>query len=349
MRRPRKLESLYFSVALILLMSCGGSSSSPFLSYDVVHRAQYLGEFMQKDGANHLVSVSRDTPTEKGLGLVRLKLDDLSIEVLDESAVEAKDILVSEKDIAFRDRDLISWIANQEKKELSSFSATKLSGFSSEENFWIFSFKDSADQNHALCFSKIDDSFNSIALDTEVIKQEGFNLWVQSNEGVQLLKLNSCENLSVESVQTILPKIETQYIQFYSWNGKKQMAYLDESDGCLKHIVFNETYGIESQSLVDGRPDDSYVGMDIQFFEWESQLGLLYLDGWELAPKIALFDGSKWRTQSLPAYGASGFYNQVMQVEGNELIAAWHSFRTAFSNDDVSFEDLVLARIRLDF
>ena len=349
MKRPKKIQRLYFAAALVLLMSCGGSSSSPFLGYEVLFRSQYLGEYLQKQGSDYLVSVSRNTPTEKGLGLVRLKLDDLSIEVLDESAVEAKDIFLSETDIAFRDRDLVSWISNEEKRELSDFSTKKLSGFSSLENFWFFSFKDSENQNHALCISKTDDSFNSIALDADVIKQEGFNLWVQSNEGVQLLKLSSCENLSVESVQTILPQIKTQYLQTHRWNNKTQLAYLDEGDGCLKHVILNEAYGLESQKIVDGKPDDSYVGMDIQFFEWESQLGLLYLDGWELSPKIALFDGATWKTQSLPAFGASGFYNQVLQVEGNELIAAWHSFRTAFSNDDVSFEDLVLARIRLDF
>jgi hypothetical protein len=340
---------LFALVTCLVLLSCGDSPKSVYLSHELLFRDQYIGEYLKIEDSDHLITVSRQTPTRSGLGLVRIDWRDKSIEILDPSAIEAKNIFISHDEISFLDRDRIAWLVAGERRELLSHSAKRLFGFESQDRFWLFSFEDAENQTKTLCLSKTDDSWQEIPIDGRVLKQIGARLWVQSQEGIMIINLSSCEDFVIESNQVILPKVYTQYLEVYQAKTKTHIAFLDEGDGCLKHIVFNENHVIESRQTVDGKPDDSYVGMDIQFFEWESQLGLLYLDGWELSPKIALFDGSKWRTHLLPAFGASGFYNQVIRVEGNELIAAWHAFRTAFSNDDVSFEDLVLARIRLDF
>jgi len=63
---------------------------------------------------------------------------------------------------------------------------------------------------------------------------------------------------------------------------------------------------------------------------------------------MARMKNGKWSAQELLIKGAVGFYTQVLSVKDNLLTIALHNFRSDYFNEDSTFEDLAVAKIRLD-
>ncbi|HND85634.1 MAG TPA: hypothetical protein PLU50_07485, partial [Pseudobdellovibrionaceae bacterium] len=105
------------------LLSCEGGASK-ISNLEIVEESSSLGEYLQMESSTSLITVKRESPG----GLVRVRTQDKSIEILDPDALQAKDIFFSQGRIAYRLGNAIRIWSEGKIAELPVVAA-KLRGF----------------------------------------------------------------------------------------------------------------------------------------------------------------------------------------------------------------------------
>src|SRR5665213_157134 len=90
--------SIFIFFSIFIFGACS-NSSGPVLNYQLLLKQYHLGEYLQVENSHSMISVNR---SEERSGLVRIHLPENELTVLDGSAKEARDILISGGKIAYR-------------------------------------------------------------------------------------------------------------------------------------------------------------------------------------------------------------------------------------------------------
>jgi len=342
---------------LILNYSCLSSDTSrvnPIIyeSFEIYREDLHIGEYLQVDSEGRLITVVRDKGSDVR-GLVRIDMRrSQEIEPLDPQAIDAKDIHYRNSRIIYR-RD----------KDLNFFQAGRSHSLSEQVNR-VFNFHWSSAGGRAdvetasglyvsLCFDENADVISETTSPGRIIRSvlADHVEWIlyQNSQGIGLLKNLDC---NAQSTNTILleESIESEFGSLLIHEKKLYAYYLDKKTGQLRvTIVDLETETRLSTEVVDGIAFENYVGMDQAAF-WDPVLNapaIIYLDAWRLRLRLARRHPDGWRSEEIALAGAVGFYTQVLEVNANHILFAFHSFRNQRPDRTSSFENLNILRIEL--
>lgn len=334
---------IVFIILLLLLSACGGSENH-IVKYEIIHRSLHIGEYLSPLPNEYILSVSRDTESENGMGLVSINPKSFELEVIHPEAKDARELQTSSDLIAYRSKNQVHYIDKGKSFYLPSLAVTHLRGFQARESSLLFVVEDLSAKTRFLCFDRKGNQESERIYDLQVLAEmnsasESYIYFVRSKRGLEILEFSKCPELNEVRRQLIIPRIQTRYLSFLPGPSISYLFYLDESDGVLKVVHLNQKMEVQDTQIVDGKAHESYVGLDPRSFYWQGVPAISYGDGWKLQPRVAIQNGNTWKVLELKIEAASGFYPYVIDSSGPHLKLLWHNFRTYHKNI-VSFEDL---------
>lgn len=326
----------------ILASSCT-TSQSPVQKYQVIRKDLHLGEYLQIENPNSLITVNRSAENP---GLVRVNLSSQEISVLDSSAREARDLRLANDKIAYRvGSELRLWIGTPVSLATN---AQKLRTFHWLRDFGRLTYETLSGESRWM----------SIRADGKIISEgplpgsgrsalvfkDREQLIFDSGAGLSIGFFGN-ENEGILEHSSIEAGVQGDYVAAKVIGETLFVAYLDGTQGVLRLAKkVGKDFAIET---IDGNPGKTYRGMDIALFEDNGQVGLVYLDAWALKICWARLRGGVWVTEQLPIQGAVGFYNQILEQTPTSLTIAFHNFRSLLDNYEQSFEDLAVLKLAL--
>lgn len=335
------MRKLLVILAAVLSISCD-SSKSRVASNKIVLENLHLGEYLQPWSPSSVITVDR---SPNG-GLARVDLGSEKLEILDSTAVNARDVFLSNESIAYRiNKSIRVWF----KGKIIEFpaNAERLRYFAAEDE--IFTFIWDADDKSTR-WRRINSGLTILGEGllhgsprSHLIWDGDLILALQTSTGLEICRW---KNDQCTKWMQIEKGIVGSYARFKELNGQWYLAYFDETLGVLKMATMTSE-GLKIET-VDGEPFKTYRGMDIAIFRGlNGNPGLLYLDAWTLKLRMAQKTSSGWSSEVLPFDGALGFYTQVLEESDRRIRIAFHSFRTDHPDRRQSFENLMVADIKL--
>ncbi|TVQ77801.1 MAG: hypothetical protein EA369_08405 [Bradymonadales bacterium] len=325
----------------LLLAGCQGPSGFERPAFELVYPEWNIGEYSQATSSDQLYTVIRDSDAPRR-GLVRVRLSDRRIEVIDEEATDAKDLIWQKGGhLVYRVGSRLHYRNGREHAQLN-LEMERLQGFHwMDQKAQVF-YESLSGQSHFACFSPEAEITELASLPVQVVASYASNglLYLVANDeqGVIFVEMPFCQKDPIRS-ERLHPAVRTQYAWIGHWNDKLQVIFLNEYTGELIHVDWTPEI---RKRVIDGRPGESYRGMDMAVFQDEQNFGLVYLDAWRLELRIAELKNGAWQSQRIPIPGALGFYNQILELKGGVLKASTNSFRTQLGRFEVSNDDLIL-------
>jgi len=343
----KPLFAIFVVMSLSFFISCGDGSSSRIRSSKIIHEEVHLGEYMQVESPTSLISVQRDGESP---GIVRINLKTDSIEVLDPSAKDARDIRASADVVAYRVGFSLKFWKSGGVFQLIDFPILRLRGLQTIDQALRVYVDTSLDQSMWL---KLDAAGNLLSSGALAGSLRANLLNAQGEEVFLLQETNEFSFWKFESeIPHKLVTIETGKLGSYAAmkflsDGSLWAGYFDETAGTLKAIsLLDPSHKIH---LVDGIPGKTYRGHDIAIFDDQGKPGFVCLDAWSLKIRMArMSESGIWTSEDLGVKGALGFYNQILDLSNRRLKIATHYFRTDHEDRRQSFENLGILEIQLD-
>ncbi|MBN8555531.1 MAG: hypothetical protein J0L93_08815 [Deltaproteobacteria bacterium] len=328
--------------------SCQSSSVSSLSEYQLIHPELSLGEYLQVKNSSELITVNRSS--SQG-GLVKISLPSGEITVLDASASEARDIKISEDQVAYRvgqELRLLSQtnghtytVLSQKISKLRSFDKDLLC-FENEKSQPKWMRIDS--QGRPTSSGELPGSVKATAVLNDVLY-----LAYQNDDGFFFAQFpqNSSE---VKDSLLIEATGEDENVGSYAamrfFGSEVIIGYLAENTGQFKIARKKSTQDQFHTEVIDGIANKNFRGMDIAIFNDRGKPGFLYLDAWEYKLRWARQQNGKWISHQLPIQGAVGFYNQIIQENSDEILIGFHNFRSQ-RGDETTYLNLATGKLAL--
>lgn len=331
-------------IMLAGLTSCSSSSSSPLISYGLIHEEKSIGEFLKTSPKEW---VTADRSSSSG-GLIRIDPQSHQIEVLDPTAFQAKDIFLSDSKILYRvDKEIRFW--NSRVQSLKT-NALKIWNFIWCEDYGLLFYQNTSRQNLWLRIrsdGSILDEGTAPGEGREILEKDKTLYWFYNQgSGFYLLTWPSSEAPKAQGA-LIEAQVQASYVDARFLNERLWVAYQDHGAGTFKMASRANTESPFLIEVVDGTPNQTYVGMDPAIFKDQSTPGIVYMDGWKLKLRLARKIEGQWKTQEIPIQGAVGFYTNIISESSDEIQIAFHNFRSQIDTYEARFENLAIARLKL--
>ncbi|MDB5036897.1 MAG: hypothetical protein JWQ35_425 [Bacteriovoracaceae bacterium] len=341
-----KSMPFYILIAIICsgFISCTSSSSS-VSEYNLPLKPYKLGEYLQVENANSLITVNR---SDEQTGLVRIELSTETLSVLDPSAKEARDIHMSSGKITYRvDQEIRLW----NNKPISLMGGvSRLRTFNWMKTFGRITYENLKLESRSLTFREDGKVISDSEIPGSGRAELAFAshpdcLVFQNSEGLFWGYFGN-ESEGIKESWPIEKGKAGAYVTAREVNGTLSVAYFDDDAGILKLAKKSNLAETFATDVVDGTSGQTYRGMDIAIFNDHGEPGLIYLDGWALKTRLARFFNGKWKSIELPLRGAVGFYNQIIAENDETITIGSHNFRTQIDDYHQIFENL--ATFKLD-
>jgi len=258
----RKLVPILF----IQLAACTSGQEPILHSYEVIRRDDHLGEYLQVESPNSLITVNR-----KGVikGLVRVNIKTQEIQTINPLATEARDLLFRSGKLIYRIDEQVHFRNNEQHVELP-LKAKKVRTFIWKTGYGRITYEDHYGISHwatlyedgrLLATGELPGSGRS-----SLINSDEKELLVYQNDRGFSLGLFKDELSGLEKSFTIENGKLGSFAQMTLTKEGILIAYLDESKGVLKTALVTNNYSTFDIRLVDGTPNETFIGMDIAFF-----------------------------------------------------------------------------------
>lgn len=341
----RNIQIDCFLTFAITIAFAGCSSSAPQSDhYRLIQSDLHIGEYVQVYDPETVVTVSRKGATT---GLVAINIESEDLKVLDATASEARDIKTSRGKIAYRVGKELRFY--HDKPIVIAVEIEKLRTFKWHDDYGRITADNNNKKGIWITF-RLDGSIISTGLikgsaRASVSDSASELVFTQTNQGLMWHRFESSDRSYQSEGFVIEGKGHGAYVAARFIASKLYVASFDELSGTLKVAERSKSGENFNISDVDGTPSKSYRGLDIAIFDDRSHAGLIYLDGWALKPRLAIFRNNKWTSRELNFKGATGFYTQIFRESEDTISIVFHNFRSTTDGIVQSFEDLAFAVI----
>ena len=342
------MKTFFIIFCVLWLSACESQSVSSLSQYQLIHPELSLGEYLQVKNASELITVNRSSQQS---GLVKIKLPSHEITVLDATASEARDIKISQDQIAYRVDQELRWLPQMEAARYISLSQkiSKLRSFNGdllcyEDDKSLPKWMRIDNQGNILASGDLPGSVRGSAIHNDLLY-----LVYQNSYGLFFAEFPSHAS-EVKNPILVEAAGEEENVGSYAamrfFGPEVNIAYLAENTGQFKVARKNSTQNQFSIEVVDGIANENFRGMDIAIFNDRGKAGFLYLDAWEFKLRWARQQKGKWVSHQLPIQGAVGFYNQIISENPNEIFIGFHNFRSQ-NGDESTYLNLATAKLSL--
>jgi hypothetical protein len=332
---------LSLSILAAFLSTCGDENSSPILRSEVHHSELNWGEYLQKESETSLITVSRGDISG---GIVRLHLDSNRVEVIDPTAREARDLLLSQGQIAYRLNDEIH-LSSDASRVIATGAARLRSFFFDPKQSSADIAVDGIDRRSYLIHFTTDPLQETTALPILGSVRASFE-WKQDQyfliQTATGLELGKRSDLATGKSFQKVSSVQSSYAAVLVTADDLHIVYLDDDTEDLK-------WARRPAHLDNGdfeiKPLDSELRQDLELYDDHGKPGVfgvtrdLTLRWSHSGP-----DGNIV-SEDLPFQGALGFYPKVISAQVDALEIAFHTFRTTKPDGSSLFESLTTARI----
>jgi len=338
----------------VLLAAC---QSRPLfdgsLPHQSIHPELHIGEYATALNAKEILTFSRG-PKEP-TGLIKVNIETKNLEVLDSNAKEGKDLHLQNSWLYYRINGSLfrrPLVADQKSiiQKISS-EVEKLKAVSIVGDYEFLLLKKENAGDFLICRKGDSAEFTAHPLSQQGVSMRASPdgqviLMIETNSGLYLAKA-SCEKGFIQS-QIIEAHAQSNYAKFFQDQDRHWLAYLQEEKGTLQVVEFDaQNLKIKENLKAAGKEFESYSGMDIAFFHDRQKPGILFLNGQTLKLHWTRWQNQSWQESEIPLQGAVGFYNTILKNEKNKLTVSTHAFRAINSQNNYSFEDLVILDLDL--
>jgi len=348
-----RIASVFF---FIFLASC---QSKPLYESSQAHRSIHpeldIGEYSVRLNEKEILTFSRGQ--KEPTGLLKMNIENGNIEIIDGNAKAGKDLALESSWLYYRIEDSIyrrpfgTGVDAQTLVQKISSGVEKLKAVTIVNEFEYLLLKKEKVGDFLIC--RKGDSSEYVS---HTIPQQGVAMRALENGNVLLLIENTSGLYLAEAGcltgfgRSVLVEARAQsnYAKFFEDESGAWLAYLQEEKGTLQMLSFEiKNLEILENLPVAGKAFESYVGMDIAFFSDGKKPGVLFLNGQNLKLHWSRYKNQAWREEPIKLTGAVGFYNTVLKRNKNLLTITTHAFRAINSENDYSFEDLLVMDLDL--
>lgn len=351
-----RLRNSLFAILTVGLCACGDSKLSSIpsegasfildrdIEIDESIRPEFnLGQYAKAINKQEIITVLRDPDQFNLHGIVKVELPSKNIQVIETSATDARDLQISDGEIAYRKNSQV-FRTNGHGSAYITSGISKLVSFFKIQSREIYVVNDTTPETSRILVDE-NHSMTSLSLDGQVefalINDEILSIWLQSGQRT-IWKQCSLRGETIECDETLFSENALKYFGFLKTPSGDFLSFLNEADGCL---YLAELSFLDKQILnlerVDGTPNESYVGMDPALFNLGSKPGIIYLDARSMKNRIAVWDENleSWKYFELNKAGTFGFYNQILDND-EYLEFTYHAFRDQDNEMRNTFENM---------
>lgn len=365
-----KLGALSGALLALVCMSCSSGTQDLRLESKIVNDtlpAEYFasfqlstyfldshfGEYAHAISPHQIVSVEREKTKQADPGIMSFDFSTQRRQLLHPNLTQAKDLHLLRDLIFYRVDNQIFVKPTGGNAIVLGDSTTRLIGVQELEEAVAVYILDGNKESKRLCVSKDElshlsthDILAEILYVSPSSKERDSRVFWKNRQGLHLAQMQRCDSppLKVDHVQD---GQGFSYLKAFRYQDSDFIAYLNQPEGNFELLRLSSDGGWSSERI-DGKDFEDFVGMDWIWFQDGTRPGFIYLDAWNLKPKVAIFRDGAWKAYHLPFSGAGGFYNVLMSQQDKNIRFAFHSFRYRDSeNLEDYFENLHLGELVL--
>lgn len=335
------MSRIVLSLALASLVQVSCSSQSSVVEAELLFEGKQMGEYLQRKDSQAFTFVRNGDQR----GLVSVDLDSLKLEVLDPKGYSGRDLMWAEPYWIYRlENEVVFWRPG-DRKLLATPDIHRLkSVLKNEEGVFELSYIDHLEETRIQCGDQIYNLSGRIL--HSAWKQDRIWSLAHYQEGLFLIQRDFCSNQIRES-KKLAKAVLVKDVSVWSESPELAFTYLNEMTGELFWLVLTDWEQDPVIERVDGQAGESFVGMDLSFFEDQEAPGMIYLDAWALKIRMARKIEGEWKSEQLPILGAVGFYNQALRVNETEVDLVFRAYRAQLRSYASQFERMQRIRIPL--